>query len=162
MTLLSRYNIRQSKPPRTETVTNYFNQSAGQTLFKWDSSVKVGSQADKLFEALREDIMQDYSIRVEYLLLKQVPVLVYVGQNNMVVSSPAVMRWVDELEHSHKAEFDAMSFSKWRVNNKTIGVRKQAGLLELRVAFDAGHFLPIDQPLVAKAMAKEFVGRVTK
>lgn len=106
--------------------------------------------------------MQNYILRVEYLLLKQVPVLVYSGQNNMVVSAPSVMRWMDEVEFANKQEFDTKSFSRWSLNNKTVGVMKAAGLLELRVVFDAGHFVAMDQPLVAKSMATEFVGRVAR
>lgn len=106
--------------------------------------------------------MQNYILRVEYLLLKKIPVLVYSGQNNMIVPVPSVMRWMDQVEFEQKQEFDTKSFSKWQVNNKTVGVMKMAGLLELRVIFDAGHYVPLDQPLVAKSMVTEFVGRVAR
>lgn len=43
------------------------------------------------------------------------------------------------------------------MNNRTVGVKKEAGKLGLRIVFDAGHLVPMDQPLVSLSMLKEFV-----
>ena len=37
-------------------------------------------------------------------------------------------------------------FTPWSVNNKVAGVYKQAGFLELRIVFNAGHYVVMDRP----------------
>ena len=35
--------------------------------------------------------------RVEYLLNKNIPILIYNGQMDLIVSTPGTMRWVDRI-----------------------------------------------------------------
>lgn len=43
-----------------------------------------------------------------------------------------------------------------------VGVKKSAGLLELRIVFKAGHLVPMDQPEASLDMATSFVNRVVR
>lgn len=48
-------------------------------------------------------------------------------------------------------------FSVWKVNDKTVGYRKQVGLYELRTVNNAGHLVPMDQGPAARQLVKDFV-----
>lgn len=41
--------------------------------------------------------MMPYVDRVEYLLRQNMPVLIYNGQNDIIVESPGTMRWVERI-----------------------------------------------------------------
>ena len=46
------------------------------------------------------DFMKPEMNRVEFLLNKKVPILVYNGQDDLIVETPWTMRWVDRIYHS--------------------------------------------------------------
>jgi hypothetical protein len=48
-------------------------------------------------------------------------------------------------------------FSVWKVEGKTVGYRKSAGLYELRTVNNAGHLVPMDQGPAARQLLKDFV-----
>ncbi len=48
-------------------------------------------------------------------------------------------------------------FSVWKVDGKTVGYRKSAGLYELRTVNNAGHLIPMDQGPAARQLVKDFV-----
>jgi carboxypeptidase C (cathepsin A) len=98
--------------------------------------------------------------RVEYLLGKGLPVLIYNGQQDLIVPTPGTMRWVDRLFFNQAQEFRDKLFTAWKVNGKMVGTYKSAGLLELRIVFGAGHLVPMDQPEASLDMATNFVNRV--
>ena len=84
--------------------------------------------------------------RVEYLLNKNMPVLIYNGQMDLIVSTPGTMRWIDKIFYSQAHEFRQKLFTPWKIKDKMVGTIKSAGLLEFRVVFNAGHLVPMDQP----------------
>lgn len=47
----------------------------------------------------------------------------------MFCPNPGAMRWIDEIQHDDRILFKSKTFDKWKINNKTIGVKKSAGNL---------------------------------
>ena len=43
--------------------------------------------------------MLDENSRVEYLLNNGIPVMIYNGQDDLIVQNPGTMRWVEELNY---------------------------------------------------------------
>jgi serine carboxypeptidase 1 len=102
---------------------------------------------------------------VEKVLSRKAKVMVYNGQNDLIVETPGTFKWV-EMVHYDKAEefrywfwdiFRNTLFSTWKVDGKTAGYRKQVGLLELRTVNNAGHLVPMDQGPAARALLQDFV-----
>jgi carboxypeptidase C (cathepsin A) len=98
---------------------------------------------------------------VQYLLNKGYPVLVYNGQDDLIVSNPGTMKWVDRLQYDKADQFRRQLFEAWKINGKIVGTKKSAGNLEFRIVFNAGHLVPMDRPAEALDMAISFVDRVT-
>lgn len=104
-----------------------------------------------------EDFMKPYTERVEYLLNNNIPVLVYNGQNDIIVETPGTMRWVEKLHYKDSDEFDRTPFKTWKVNDKVAGSYKKAGKLELKIVNNAGHMIPMDQGENCLNMVRSFI-----
>ncbi len=88
---------------------------------------------------------------------KNVPILVYNGQDDLIVQSAGTMKWVDKLRYSKIDDFKKSLFTAWKINGKVVGSVKSAGLLELRIVNKAGHLVPMDCPEVALDLVTSFV-----
>lgn len=49
--------------------------------------------------------MQPEILRVQYLLMKKIPILIYNGQQDLIVSNPGTMRWADKIFYDNANEF---------------------------------------------------------
>lgn len=54
-------------------------------LFSLNPGIDFGAQSDKVYEAMYEDFMKPYVHLVEELLRRKVHVLIYNGQNDLIV-----------------------------------------------------------------------------
>lgn len=48
---------------------------------------------------MKPEFMKNEADRVEYLLNKNVPVLICQGQDDLITQNPGTMKWVDRLRH---------------------------------------------------------------
>lgn len=91
--------------------------------------------------------MKPEASRVEYILSKGIPVLVYNGQHDLIVPPLGAMKWVDNLYHNSAQEFRKQMFDAWKIGDKVVGAVKSAGNLEMRIIFNSGHIIGRDKPL---------------
>ena len=101
-----------------------------------------------------------YVDRVEYLLRQNLPVLIYNGQNDIIVETPGTMRWVERIDYPDAQTFRSTLFKTWKVDGKVAGSIKSAGMLEFRIVNNAGHLVPMDQGKNALEMVRSFVNRL--
>ena len=145
-----------------DLVGPYFrDEKIGTGVYGFNPEVIFDSQAEDVYNHLYTDFMKTEINRVEFLLNKGMPVLIYNGQMDLIVTTPGTMRWVDKLFFAQAQEFREKLFSPWKLNDKMVGTIKAAGNLEFRVVFNAGHLVPMDQPEVSLDMASSFINRVT-
>lgn len=144
-----------------ELLQPYFrDEKIGAGIYGFNPEVVFDSQAEAVFDSLYTDFMQPEVQRVQFLLNKKIPILIYNGQQDLIVSSPGTMRWADKLFYDNAHEFRDKLFEAWKIGDKIVGTKKAAGLLELRIVFKAGHLVPMDQPEASLDMATSFVNRV--
>lgn len=58
-----------------------------------------------MYEALFEDFMKVEVPLVEELLRRNTHVLIYNGQNDLIVETPGTFRWVDRLHYADVEKF---------------------------------------------------------
>ena len=87
----------------TELVEPYFRDTKNLDLWGFSHDVKYGHQAEKVYENLYTDFMMSETSRVEYLLSHNVPVLVYNGQDDLIVQTPGTLKWVDNINYDKSA-----------------------------------------------------------
>ena len=129
-------------------------------LFSLNPEITFGSQSDNVYDALYKDFMMPYVDRVEYLLRQNLPVLIYNGQNDIIVETPGTMRWVERIDYPDAQTFRNTLFTTWKVDGKVAGSIKAAGMLEFRIVNNAGHLVPMDQGRNALEMVRSFVNRL--
>lgn len=100
--------------------------------------------------------------RVEYLLSKDLPVLIYNGQNDIIVETPGTLRWVEQIVYKDQDAFRNTDFSVWKVDGKVAGSQKSAGKLSFKIVNNAGHLVPMDQGYNALSMVRDFITANTK
>jgi len=88
------YDFTKYKDYPTQLLEEYFNNPTVKALWKLNADVDYGVQGGDVYEALYQDFMKPEVARVEYLLFKDFPVLIYNGQNDIIVETPGTLRWV--------------------------------------------------------------------
>ena len=116
-------------------------------------------QADQVYLGLYDDYMRSETLSVENLLRKGVAVLVYTGQDDLIVHAPGTMKWTDRLSYPDDESFRNAVLTTWQVNNKIAGTVKSAGKLELRILFGAGRNSASEQPVNTFEMVKQWIGK---
>jgi carboxypeptidase C (cathepsin A) len=126
----------------------YFqNQTVASAIYGFNTEVKYDINSANVYNNLKGIFMKPEANRVEYLLSKGIPVLLYNGQDNLIVPSLGAMKWVDNLNHNSAQEFNKQMFGVWKIGDKIVGAIKSAGNLEMRIIFNAGHIIGKDKPL---------------
>lgn len=126
-------------------------------MYQLNPEIQFGAQSDNVYDELYEDFMKPYVDRVEYLLANKLPVLIYNGQNDIIVESPGTMRWVERINYPDAETFQKTKFRSWKVDGQVAGSIKSAGNLEFRIVNNAGHLVPMDQGKNALDMVRSFV-----
>ena len=126
-------------------------------MYALSDEIEFGSQGGNVYQKLFTDFMMNEVPLVEYCLAKKLPLLIYNGQNDIIVETPGTMRWVEQISYADSATFRKTLFQTWKIKGKVAGSVKKAGLLEFRIVNNAGHLVPMDQGENALEMVKQFV-----
>jgi carboxypeptidase C (cathepsin A) len=151
---LSKYKILLTAAALVE---EYFKDPEVKKIYALSDDVEFGKQSGDVYKKLFSDFMKNEVALVEYCLSKKLPLLIYNGQNDLIVENPGTMRWVEQIHYAESGEFRQTLFKTWKVNGKVAGSVKKAGLLEFRIVNNAGHLVPMDQGANALEMVKSFV-----
>lgn len=79
------YDITKYREYPTELIASFLESPDNKKKFALNSEVIFGKQAGNVYESLYEDFMYQYIHLVEMLLEAKVNVLVYNGQNDLIV-----------------------------------------------------------------------------
>lgn len=107
--------------------------------------------------ALLGDWVTDLSNKVSYLLNNNVNVLVYSGDKDFICNWRGGEAWTSALDWKHGDEFRNASYVEWSEGGNSFGqMRVAENLVFLRV-YNAGHMVPMDQPVAALDMLDRFL-----
>lgn len=90
-------------------------------------------------------------------ILENIPVLVYVGQDDVMCNIPSVASFVENIAWSGADVFFNTQMKPWTYNGKVAGMAKTYQNLSFAVVNAAGQFVPYYQPEVACAMFTDFI-----
>ena len=152
------YDIREYGDYDNSVLEKYFNLPEIKNKYGILDSATYSLGSDKVYKALYNDFMQPVTDKVDFLLQNKIPVLVYNGQDDLIVTSPGTMSWVEKLDYAKNNDFNK-DFTVWRSKDgkKVFGYMKDGGLLQMRIVRDAGHLVPMNQPEAALNMISDFV-----
>ena len=100
------YDITEYKPYPTDLLKEYFGSSAIQDMYGLNHDIVYDSQHHNVGEALYEDFMKNEVNLVQQLLLySSIPILIYTGQNDLIVETPGTLRWVEDMHFKEADTF---------------------------------------------------------
>ena len=83
----------------------YLNSPDARSLYHWNADVEFGKQAGNVYEAMYTDFMRPYVPLVEDLLQRGVYVMVYNGQNDLIVETPGTFKWAEKVHYTGATKF---------------------------------------------------------
>lgn len=84
-------------------------------------------------------------------------VLVYSGDKDWICNWRGGEAWTHATKWKSQTDFQSQDYSDWQVDGKSAGKLKQFGNLHFLKVADAGHMVPMNQPVAALSMLKTFV-----
>ncbi|OQR96458.1 serine protease family S10 [Achlya hypogyna] len=109
----------------------------------------------RVYADFADDFMKNYVSFVRDILAHDVRVLVYAGDADLMCNWIGNEAWTKALEWPGKVAFNAAAERPLLVNGTAGSVRATDKLSFVRV-FEAGHMVPMDQPLVAVTLMNRF------
>lgn len=113
------------------------------------------TEAKKVEEKLREDIMQSVTFFVSDLL-QHYKVLIYNGQLDIIVAYPLTVNYLLNLDWPGAKEYKSAARKQWWIKNDLAGYSKTVGNLTEVLVRNAGHMVPADQPMWAWDLITRF------
>eukprot|EP01017_Pseudomicrothorax_dubius_P041663 TRINITY_DN6685_c0_g2_i3.p1 TRINITY_DN6685_c0_g2~~TRINITY_DN6685_c0_g2_i3.p1 ORF type:complete len:427 (-),score=85.89 TRINITY_DN6685_c0_g2_i3:136-1416(-) len=111
---------------------------------------KYGGQSDfvvqslPVLNALLADFMGSVTDSFKYVL-GRIPVMVFQGQDDLLIPTPSVMNWISKLDWKHANDFNNQEFTLWKDKDTVYGRYKKTDKLTFVVVDKAGHLPPYDQ-----------------
>lgn len=93
------YDIKKYQVYPTALVDMYLNSPEARNIFKFNPDVVFGSQAGNVYQAMYTDFMRPYVPLVEDLLQRNIYVMVYNGQNDLIVETPGTFKWAERVHY---------------------------------------------------------------
>lgn len=156
---LNVYNFRDFGGYDVDFIIDFMNYPNTCTRYNVNPSI-CGTFVEintNVYDALSTDFMQTVAPRVSYVVEK-IPVLLYNGQFDIIVNSPAAQNWINNLQWSGKQGFYGASFNSWILNNGTVaGFNKSYNNLHFSLVNKAGHLSPHDQLESTIEMLNSFI-----
>jgi len=103
------------------------------------------------------DYLTDLSSKITGILAKGIEVLAYHGDKDFICNWRGGEAWTNAVVWPGQDSFNNAPYKNWTVNGAPAGELKEYENLHFLKVFDAGHMVPMDQPVVALEMLKEFI-----
>ncbi|XP_068634901.1 serine carboxypeptidase-like [Aristolochia californica] len=109
-----------------------------------------------VYEAMIADWMKNLEVGIPSLVEDGIEVLIYAGEYDLICNWLGNFRWVNAMEWSGQKMFVDAPMSPFIVDGKEAGLLKTYGPLSFLKVHDAGHMVPMDQPMAALEMLKRW------
>lgn len=111
---------------------------------------------DFVYTAFAADVSRSYASQVEYSL-SHIKVLIYNGQQDVVVNTAGVLQYLNSLNWSGIQQWKRTEKQIWSMHGEVQGWAKVSGNLWFVLVNKAGHMVPSDRPEAAFSMLGHFL-----
>lgn len=159
------YNYRQYQQASGSSNEDYLTAWLNNTDIKAGLGVYPTTSSwiscnETMYSTFGDDISRSFKQNVSYLL-DNMRVLLYNGQNDILINTPSSEKWIYSLNWSKTAEFLKTPKANWVVNQTVVGTVKQLNPLTFVFVKKAGHMVPTDQPANALNMVRKWINNDT-
>lgn len=97
------------------------NAAETKTILGFIPEYDYSLASPEVFEAFSDDFMKSDCVLTVESILKTIPVIIYNGQNDMIVPNPGTLRWVYNLNYEDSSDFKKKDFEPWIIDNTIVG-----------------------------------------
>ena len=162
--------------PRSFNIFDIRKECIGPVCYEFDNVVKLMNLPEvrkainmddrpfdlcdgQVFKEMKGDQVSSFIPHVKEILDHDVGVFVYSGDKDYICNWKGGEAWTNRVFWSKQDEFRTARYNRWVVNGEIAGEYKRSGKLTFMKVFDAGHMVPMDQPVRALEMFKSFIAR---
>ena len=113
---------------------------------------------DFIYEAFSADLSQSKEAALLYCL-SRIKVMLYVGQNDAVVSSSGLQTFLNSWSWPLRDNWKRAKKEFLMLGDRIYGWRKRYSRLTFALINDAGHFVPADQPIGFYSLFSEWLAQ---
>eukprot|EP00128_Syssomonas_multiformis_P000810 Colp12_sorted_trinity150504_noHs@18027 len=157
------YDVREKckYPPlcyNFENEDNFLNQASVQKALGVEGRIRWEECNYEVNGDFRDDVMKNFDKEVVQVLGAGVRVLIYVGDADFICNWRGNYAWTKALQWPGNAAFNAAKDIEWRVGGTTAGLARTAQGLTFTQVYNAGHMVPMDQPVASLQLLRTFLG----
>ena len=151
------YNVRLYGDYDNSNLNVWLNQPATKTLLNVPSGNSWTACNNSVYDYYRADIMNSSIVFLPYILTQGVSVMIYYGQDDLIVNSPGIENMMAKINWAGANGFLNAPKLNWLVNGNIAGYVQTYQGLTFVLVLDAGHMSPHDQPINIKDMLNRYV-----
>ncbi|CAO3637026.1 unnamed protein product [Cunninghamella blakesleeana] len=161
LSLRSAYDVRHSNPS-PEAYVNFLNKTS--TLESIGAKTHFVPQNLDVLQRYQStgDTIKSSTSHIINLLNNDIPVFMYAGDADYICSWYGIQAVLDQIEFKNQQEYRNDQLKPWHANGKEAGQIQQGGGLTFLRIYDAGHFVPTDQPEAALEMFSNHLSSTLK
>ncbi len=146
-------------PPGADLYAKYLNDAAVQYSIHVSNSnlVRFKECVDAPFDYLRKVEGKSQVEGVKMMLEKDIRVLLFAGQFDLICNHIGIENWVNHMEWSGAKDFQTTQRAVWKVDGKTAGYVQSGGGLDYILVKGAGHMVPMDVPEASLDLISRFI-----
>ena len=152
------YNFREFGDYDFSAIDTWLSQTSTKDLLHVPNQVPFNDCNDVAYVKLCTDFMTSVKPLIPSIL-DQIPVLLFNGQDDLIVNTPAAENWIASMNWSGRDEYLAADKTIWKVDGEVAGYVRTAKNLTQLVILKAGHMAPADQPKNSFDMVKRFINK---
>ena len=151
------YNIREYSMPDMGDYGDWLNLTSTKELLHVPSEIFYTDCNNDVFEAFSADIVAGIIASMMPSLIDNIKVLVYNGQDDMLINTNGVEYWISNIQWASMNRFLASRKRLWKVNGNLAGYALNYGNMNFVQVLKAGHMSPFDQPVAIFDMVNRFI-----
>lgn len=156
---INEYNFRVFGDYNFTNIQQYVNTTAIRTAWGVPVNMSYSISSALVGQALgRWDQIVSCIDDVAFVL-NYMPVLLYNGQDDMLINTAGTLEWIGKMQWPGNSEFYNAQHQNWVLNdgNKPAGYAQSARNLTFVLVYKSGHLVPMDQIDVSVEMIRRFV-----
>eukprot|EP01017_Pseudomicrothorax_dubius_P046044 TRINITY_DN805_c0_g3_i2.p1 TRINITY_DN805_c0_g3~~TRINITY_DN805_c0_g3_i2.p1 ORF type:complete len:461 (-),score=101.99 TRINITY_DN805_c0_g3_i2:182-1564(-) len=152
------YNYRQYNADVDGFIPDWANSPKVKQMLNIPPTHTFYSCVDEVYSNFTKDISSSYSWKVEALLGK-VKVLIYSGQDDIIVNTAGTNNWLSQAEFpaDMAANWQNVKKQRWTIEGAPVGTVSINKNFYYAVVNKAGHMVPTDNPRPALDMLNRYI-----
>ncbi|CAG9317042.1 unnamed protein product [Blepharisma stoltei] len=151
------YNSRDYNPNyNMGQMPAWLNLASTKQMIHVPSNIIWTECNNDIYNAMTQDIMTSAAPLIPYLL-DSIKVLIYNGQDDLIVNTPSTEQMLANLNWPYISNFINSNKIIWNVNGNVAGYAQTYNNLSFVVVLKSGHMVPHDQPVNALNLVYRFV-----